>query len=63
MTYKIFVIAIISVLLLLIETLAYFLLRKLAKDELFSKRHLDDAYITGIGIVVLVAIMLWRYIE
>ena len=63
MVNKIFLIAIISAVLLLVETLAYILLRKLVKSEYFSRHHLDDAYITGIGIVILIAIMLWRYIE
>lgn len=63
MVYKIIFIAVVVILLLLIETAVYILLRKLSKDEFFSKRHLDDAYIAGIGIIVLIAIMLWQNIE
>lgn len=63
MLYKIIVIVIISTLLLLAETLGYILFRKLLKNEYYSKRHLDDAYIAGIAAIIVIAIMLWQNIE
>ncbi len=63
MFYKIIFISGVVVILSLIEVGFYFLLRKIQKNKSYSQKFLDESLIYGIGIIVVIAIMLWQNIE
>lgn len=60
---KIITIIIVTIVLLLIEYGTYFLIRKISTKGAYHQGKLDDAYIYGLAIIVLIDLMLWYGVE